>query len=139
MIQVAVISVEPFALGYRPVTYTVSILSTDFSALPIRNQEENSAAKARLIAALDEGRLIGMTGAGPSAWAGYPLWNGALNHLADLVTEITGDVRRGADLLAQNMDMLFCAQRLGRVVGDAAFAAINSLRCNINYNYSNPN
>lgn len=102
--------------------YTVSILPTGFPALPIRDQEENSAAKARLIAALNEGRLIGMTGAGLSAWAGYPLWNGALHHLADLVTEITGDARRGADLLAQNMDMLFCAQRLGREVGHAAFA-----------------
>ena len=110
------------ALGYRPGTYTVSILCTDFPALPIHDQEENSAAKARLIAALHEGRLIGMTGAGLSAWAGYPLWNGTLHHLADLVTEITGDAQRGADLLAQNMDMLFCAQRLDQVVGAAAFA-----------------
>ena len=90
--------------------------------MPIHDQEENSAAKARLIAALHEGRLIGMTGAGLSAWAGYPLWNGTLHHLADLVTEITGDAQRGADLSAQNMDMLFCAQRLGQVVGAAAFA-----------------
>jgi hypothetical protein len=91
--------------------------------LPIHEQGANSEAKARLIAALQERRLIGMTGAGLSAWAGYPLWRGALQRLADLVTAVTGDTRRGADLIAQNIDLLFCAQRLGQVLGEAEFSA----------------
>lgn len=41
--------------------------------MPIHNHGENSAAKARLITALDQGRLIGMTGAGLSFWAGYAI------------------------------------------------------------------
>ncbi len=64
-----------------------------------------------------------MTGAGLSAWAGYPLWRGALQRLADLVTAVTRDTRRGADLIAQNIDLLFCAQRLGQVLGEAEFSA----------------
>jgi hypothetical protein len=91
-------------------------------ALPIHDQAENSAAKARLIAALKQGRLIGMTGAGLSAWAGYPLWNDALRRLADLVAQVTGDAQRGTDLLNRNPDMLFCAKRLGREVGRERFA-----------------
>jgi hypothetical protein len=91
--------------------------------LPIHNHGENSAAKARLITALDQGRLIGMTGAGLSFWAGYPLWTGALRHLADFATEATGDAQRVQDLVTLNQkDLLFCAQRLGRLVGDAQFA-----------------
>jgi hypothetical protein len=90
--------------------------------LPIHNPEANSAAKARLIAALREGRLIGMTGAGLSAWAGYPVWNGALGRLANLVAEITGDRQRGEQVIAQNMDLLFCAQKLGQIVGNDEFS-----------------
>jgi hypothetical protein len=92
-------------------------------ALPIHNHGENSAAKARLITALGQGRLIGMTGAGLSFWAGYPLWTGALRHLADFAIEATGDAQRVQDLVTHNQkDLLFCAQRLGRLVGDAQFA-----------------
>ena len=92
-------------------------------ALPIHNHEENSAAKARLITALAQGRLIGMTGAGLSFWAGYPLWTVALRHLADFTTQVTGDAQRVQDLVTHNqMDLLFCAQRLGRLVGDTNFA-----------------
>lgn len=91
--------------------------------MPIHDQNANSAAKSRLIAALQERRLIGMTGAGLSAWAGYPLWRAALGRMADLATAVTGDAQRGADLLAQNIDLLFCAQRLGQLLGEPAFSA----------------
>jgi hypothetical protein len=90
--------------------------------LPIHNPEVNSAAKARLIAALQQGRLIGVTGAGLSAWAGYPVWNSALRRLADLVAEITGDGQRGEEVIVHNMDMLFCAQKLGQIIGDVEFS-----------------
>jgi len=90
--------------------------------LPIYNPEANSAAKARLIAALQQGRLIGMTGAGLSAWAGYPVWNRALRRLADLVAEITGERQHGDEVIAQNMDMLFCAQKLGQIIGPDEFS-----------------
>lgn len=63
-----------------------------------------------------------MTGAGLSAWAGYPIWSGALRRLAALVTEITNDQRIGADIIAQNTDMLFCAQKLGQIIGDEEFS-----------------
>ena len=66
--------------------------------------------------------MIGMTGAGLSAWAGYPLWSGALTKLAGLVAEITGDNERGEQVIAQNVDMLFCAQKLGEIVGDDEFS-----------------
>jgi hypothetical protein len=90
--------------------------------LPIHDQPANSAAKARLIEALRERRLIGITGAGLSAWAGYPLWRSALQRLAELVTTVTADPQQGADILALNIDLLFCAQRLGHVLGDAEFS-----------------
>lgn len=93
-----------------------------FVVLPIHDREANSTAKERLIAALRQGRLIGMTGAGLSAWAGYPVWNGALRRLADLVAAITGDAQRGEQTIAQNTDMLFCAQKLGQIVGDIEFS-----------------
>ena len=63
-----------------------------------------------------------MTGAGLSAWAGYPVWDGALRRLAELVAEITGDGQRGEEVIAQNMDMLFCAQKLGQIIGDVEFS-----------------
>jgi hypothetical protein len=90
--------------------------------LPIHNPEANSASKARLIAALRQGRLIGVTGAGLSAWAGYPVWNGALARLADLVAEITGDRQLAEEVIAQNMDLLFCAQKLGQIIGEVEFS-----------------
>lgn len=90
--------------------------------MPINNPEANTAAKARLIAALRQGRLIGMTGAGLSTWAGYPVWNGALRRLAVLVAQITGDEQRGKEIIAQNTDMLFCAQKLGQIIGDVEFS-----------------
>jgi SIR2-like domain len=93
-----------------------------FCVLPIHDREANSAAKERLIATLRQGRLIGMTGAGLSAWAGYPVWNGALRRLADLVAEITGDAGRGEQVIAQNMDLLFCAQKLGQIIGEVEFS-----------------
>ena len=93
-------------------------------ALPIHNHEENSAAKARLITALTRGRLIGMTGAGLSYWAGYPLWKGALDHLAAFATHVTGNTQKVADLVVENQDdTLHCAQRLGQLVGEEEFAA----------------
>jgi len=39
------------------------------------------------------------------------------------MTALTGDTRRGADLIAQNIDLLFCAQRLGQVLGEEEFSA----------------
>lgn len=90
--------------------------------MPIHEEGANSAAKARLIAALRERRLIGMTGAGLSKSAGYPLWNEALLHLAARVREVTGDTQQADDLLVQNAnDPLYCAQRLGALIGDAEF------------------
>jgi hypothetical protein len=92
--------------------------------LPIHNNEENSAAKARLITALGRGRLIGMTGAGLSCWAGYPLWEGALDHLAAFATHVTGNVQKVADPVVENQDdTLHRAQRLGHLVGEEEFAA----------------
>jgi hypothetical protein len=54
----------------------------------------------------------------------HGFWRAGLRRLADLVTAVTGDARRGADLLAQNIDLLFCAQRLGQVLGEAEFSAL---------------
>ena len=90
--------------------------------MPINDQGENSAAKAHLIAALKERRLIGMTGAGLSKSAGYPLWDETLLHLAARVKEVTGDTQQVDDLLLQNAnDPLYCAKRLGALAGNAEF------------------
>jgi len=64
-----------------------------------------------------------MTGAGLSKSAGYPLWNEALLHLASRVTEVTGNAQQAHDLLLQNaQDPLYCAKRLGALIGDAEFS-----------------
>ena len=99
--------------------------------MPIYNPEANSAAKARLIAALQQGRLIGMTGAGLSAWVGYPVWNGALRRLADLVAEITGDaqlphsVHRVWSDAFTHIDYQPSRQTLGKPSDNQRFSAIS--------------
>ena len=65
---------------------------------------------------------MGMTGAGLSSWAEYPLWQVALRRLANLITELTGNPRIGSEILNRNTtDMLFCAKRLGKEIGEMEF------------------
>jgi len=79
----------------------------------INEPERNSRAQQALIAALQTGRTIAVTGAGLSWWAGYPTWRELIGNLADAVRD-----RRGAEvnvdlIVANNQNPLHCLQKLG--------------------------
>jgi len=79
----------------------------------ISDPGRNSRAQQALIAALQTGRTMAVTGAGLSWWAGYPTWRELIAHLADAVRD-----RRGAEvnvdlIVENNQNPLHCLQKLG--------------------------
>jgi hypothetical protein len=85
--------------------------------MPIENLEENARARAALLRELRTGRLCGLTGAGLSVWAGYPVWPKQIERLADEVRRYTRNAVDADRELHNNPDLLHCAKRLGTHLG----------------------
>jgi hypothetical protein len=85
------------------------------------NAERNGRARAAFEQSLSTGRLYVLTGAGLSVWAGYGTWKQVIDRLAEMVRR-HGRGEIDVDLLVrQNTNLLHCAQRLGRCLGNEAF------------------
>lgn len=82
--------------------------------MPISRPELNERAILRLIQSLRSGRVFSMTGAGLSAWAGYPLWPELLDRLQARVREVR-DREVDVDLIRTRYQYspLEVAQKLG--------------------------
>lgn len=79
----------------------------------ITDPGRNSQAQQGLISALKSQRVIAVTGAGLSVWAGYPTWNELISRLANAVRDRRGD-EVNVDLIVQNnRNPLHCLQKLG--------------------------
>ena len=94
----------------------------DRRSLAINNIDENNRARDRLIEQLRTDRLIGCTGAGLSVWAGYHCWRDVIARLAaEVERRRPGEVNAQTVLQNYAGDLLWCAQRLGNDLGEAAF------------------
>lgn len=84
--------------------------------MPVNDRQANLAARARLIAELRTGRLLSLTGAGLSAWAGYPTWQGFLCRVTEIVRTKEGSetVIRQTERIT---DPLVRARRLSSFLG----------------------
>jgi len=81
----------------------------------------NVDARRTLIQTLQSNRAIAVTGAGVSAYAGYPLWTALIHRLANAVRNATRGEVDTERVIRNNADLLHCAKRLGTYLG-AGFA-----------------
>jgi hypothetical protein len=89
---------------------------------PLIDAARNRRALDELVALLRTGQAYAMTGAGVSVWAGYRTWKQVIDRLAAVVAD-----RRGAEvdapmIVRNHIDLLFCAQALGRELSPEQFA-----------------
>lgn len=87
--------------------------------MPITRPELNEQAMLRLVESLRSRRMFSMTGAGLSAWAGYPLWPELLTRLQTRVREVR-DREVDVDLIRTRYQHspLEIAQKLGHELGN---------------------
>ena len=87
--------------------------------MPITRPDLNEQAMLRLTEALGSRRMFSMTGAGLSAWAGYPLWPALLDRLQARVREVR-DREVDVDLIRTRYQHspLEIAQKLGHELGN---------------------
>lgn len=81
------------------------------------NSERNSQARGRLVELLRTNRAIAVTGAGVSAWAGYPPWSGVIRDLGEAVREQARGAIDPEIVIRKNTNPLHCAQMLGTYLG----------------------
>lgn len=87
--------------------------------MPITRADLNERAIQRLIERLRTGRMFSMTGAGLSAWAGYPVWPVLLRRLEQRVEELrNGEVDVALIRRRLGQSPLELAGQLGRELGD---------------------
>jgi hypothetical protein len=87
--------------------------------LPITRADLNERAMQRLIERMRTRRMFSMTGAGLSAWAGYPLWPMLLHRLEQRVQEVRdGEVDVALIRRRWGHSPLEFAGKLGRELGD---------------------
>lgn len=87
--------------------------------MPITRADLNERAMQRLIERLRTRRVFSMTGAGLSAWAGYPVWSTLLRRLELRVQEVR-DREVDVALIRRRLEQspLELAGQLGRELGD---------------------
>jgi hypothetical protein len=87
--------------------------------LAITRHELNEQAMVRLIEGLGTRRMFSMTGAGLSAWAGYPVWSELLRRLEERVVEVRDqEVDVGFIRRRYRQSPLELARKLSRELGD---------------------
>lgn len=77
----------------------------------------NVDARRMLIQTLRANRAIAVTGAGVSAYAGYPLWPALIRKLGDAVRDARGGEVDTDRVIRNHVDLLHCARRLGEYLG----------------------
>jgi hypothetical protein len=70
-----------------------------------------------LVELLRTNRAIAVTGAGVSAWAGYPPWSGVIRDLGEAVREQARGAIDPEIVIRKNTNPLHCAQMLGTYLG----------------------
>src|ERR1035438_4351378 len=87
--------------------------------MAITRPEKNAESRTELIETLRTGRVFSMTGAGLSAWAGYPVWSQLLDRLEARVRQLTDGLFDTVLLRRRYGNMpLKLAGELGKQMGD---------------------
>ena len=87
--------------------------------MAITRPEKNAESRTELIQTLRTGRVFSMTGAGLSAWAGYPVWSQLLDRLEARVRQLTDGLFDTVLLRRRYGNMpLKLAGELGKQMGD---------------------
>jgi len=94
--------------------------------LPI-NPENNNRARERLLRLIREGHAVVLTGAGLSAWAGYPSWTELLDRLVTYISEhgdhAPAEEARAREIVDTHENPLQVARQLGGMLAPSDFAA----------------
>src|SRR5689334_6241841 len=94
------------------------------------NETANAKARNKLIALLRDGHGIALTGAGLSAWAGYPQWRQLLLLLVEYISEhgdgTPAEKARAEEIVNTHENPLKIATQLGGMIAPYDFAAFIS-------------